>query len=332
VSLTDSEKGISAADQIKRAIHAVNTLAPYIPDAAAATERLGEALSEIIDAAEHIREQAGTEEAGDVSTRLDRIEARLDAIGRLGRKYGGTIAEILAFRDKCAAELSEIRSSDELTAELSDELAEVRVRAFNAARALSGIRRDAAARLGAEIMGELELLDMRGASFTVGVTPDDSGEPQYNPRGFDAVEFNIAVNPGEPEKPLRSVASGGELSRVMLALSVVLSGAESAELLVFDEIDTGVSGATAERIGLKLKGLSAAGASQVLCVTHSAQIAALADNHYLVAKSEQGGRAHTTVTLLERGGRVAEVARIIGGVTISDAVLKTAEEMVTTGR
>ena len=193
---------------------------------------------------------------------------------------------------------------------------------------------EAASRLEARIVEELAYLDMGGVSFSAGVKHrvEADGGASYARRGVDDVEFLISTNKGEPLKPLAKIASGGELSRIMLAVKSVLAEKDSPGTLIFDEIDTGVSGKTSQKIGIKLRGLTDQNHNgvmpQVFCVTHSAQIAARAQNHYLIAKRESDGRVSTSVTPLTMDGRVKEVARIMGGINITDRLLETAKEMI----
>jgi DNA repair protein RecN (Recombination protein N) len=204
-----------------------------------------------------------------------------------------------------------------------------------AADILTAKRKSASKILEKKILGELKFLEMSKVLFEVSIAgrgeppaknTENGGGVRYGPRGGDVVEFMIATNPGEPVKPLEKIASGGELSRIMLALKSVFAQKDGVDALVFDEIDSGISGGTAEKVGIKLK--SIAKDLQVICVTHSAQIASLADAHYLIEKHEVDGRSATTINELGNAERIREVARIMGGVTITDTVIKSAEEMV----
>ncbi len=327
-ALYQNEKGMSAHELIGRAQAALQTVAEVIPEATEHAEKLGdmkEALSDIADFALRNSELDGV---GDPTALLDRIEGRLEQISRLKRKYGSTVEEILAYRDKAAKDLSEIELSDELTAKLTEQLTSDFKCAYDAAVVLHRKREGAARVLAQKIVDELKFLEMAKVGFFVSFTEQKtpSGNPKLSPRGYEEVEFLIATNPGEPEKPLAKIASGGELSRIMLAMKSVFAHRDKIPTLIFDEIDTGVSGKTLQKIGIKLKQLSKD--AQVICVTHSAQIAALADNHYRISKEEVEGRVSTTVVPLDKEGRVQEVARIMGGIQISDKLLETAREMV----
>ena len=187
------------------------------------------------------------------------------------------------------------------------------------------MRKKAAEKLEKLIISELADLDMPKVRFIVDIRPS-----QLDPYGADGIEFLISANPGEDPRPLSNIASGGELSRIMLALKTVFSDKESTGTLIYDEIDTGISGATSQKVGLKLKECSAD--TQIICVTHSAQIAALADVHYLVGKSVTDGRTETSVTALDREGRINEIARIMGGVKITEKILRGAEDLLNQGK
>ncbi len=258
---------------------------------------------------------------------LDRIEERLDLINSLKRKYGNTIEEILAFADKAEADAAAIEKSDEqlelLKAEYSKQAAQVAV----LAESLSQMRQSAAKRLEKQIADELSALDMPKVRFAIDLsTKRDGEETLYTNTGKDVAEFLISTNLGESLKPMAKIASGGELSRIMLAVKSVLSEADGADTMIFDEIDTGVSGRAAQKIAEKISALSAK--RQIFSITHLAQIASMADNHYLIEKSTIGERTSATVTPLEATARIDELARIIGGVTVTDLTRRSAEEML----
>lgn len=323
-----NEKDNSAADKIKRAYRSVEALCPVIPEGDAMLSRLDFAVSELEDIAEAI--YALGEEAGDDPTaELDRVEGRLDEISKLCRKYGDSVGEVLAYLDRAKGELENIEMSEERLSELTNEREELMPIIAADAAALTKIRSDAGAALGERIVSELAYLDMGGVDFAVKLSPKSAdGEIQYTKRGVEDVEFLISTNKGEPLKPLCKIASGGELSRIMLAIKSVLSEADSPGTLIFDEVDTGVSGKTSQKIGIKLRELAKTAKCQVLCVTHSAQIGAIAKNHYLISKAENDGRVSTSVRPLGKEERVREIARIMGGINITDNLLETAREMI----
>lgn len=326
-----NEKSTAALDKIGRASRALEALAPVLPDADSLITRLDAAASELEDIA--LTVDAFRESAGDDPTaELDKVETRLEAISRIERKYGDTAKDVLDFLDKARMELENIEMSEERVCELKAERDKLMPVLHGQAVRLSERRREAAASLEKKIIDQLSYLDMGGVGFTVGMEQrtDGDGNVGYTRLGIDGVEFLISTNKGEPEKPLARIASGGELSRIMLAVKSVLAEGDAPATLIFDEVDTGVSGKTSEKIGIKLRDLARSGGGQVLCVTHSAQIASRADNHYLISKKEENGRASTSVTKLDLDGRVAEVARIMGGINITDKLMETAREMIMT--
>jgi DNA repair protein RecN (Recombination protein N) len=259
---------------------------------------------------------------------MDRIETRLEQIAKLERKYGSDIIEILAFRDRAAEELSEIEDADERLEDYKIELAGYVKEATRLAAELTASRKAAAKTLEDGVVAELAYLEMPKVRFRVDIrrSADSDGKAKLNWHGADEVEFLLSANPGEPLKSLAKIASGGELSRIMLALKSVNAADSEGETLIFDEIDTGVSGKTSQKIGMRLRKL--AEHNQVICVTHAAQIAAEAHAQYLIRKSEHEGRVETTVTPLDREGRIHELARIMGGVHITDTLLSSAAEML----
>ncbi|MDF2685915.1 MAG: repair protein RecN, partial [Clostridia bacterium] len=256
---------------------------------------------------------------------LNTIEDRLDLIFKLKRKYGKNITEILDYEKKCREELETIEFSDEKLLKLKDEFKSVKANLKIIADKLTKTRITASKKLEENIINELTFLDMPKIRFVVSV---ENCEPNSN--GFDNIEFLMSTNVGEPLKPMSKIASGGELSRIMLSIKNVLTKAESADTLIFDEIDTGVSGKAAQKIAIKLKQMSQN--KQVIVVTHLAQIAAYAVEHFLISKSTENNRTYTKVDLLDYEGCKNEIARIMGGLNITDAMLKTAEEMIQTAK
>ena len=324
-----NEKGNAAMEKCKRASRALEALAPVMPDADLLISRLDAVIGELEDIALTV-DALRDDECDDPTAELDRVETRLEAISRLERKYGDSVTDVLAFLDDAKAQLEDIEMSEERLDELIREREALMPIIEARASELSERRREAAARLSDKIVSELAYLDMGGVSFVCQLTHrvDADGGPLYAKDGVDDVEFLISTNKGEPLKPMAKIASGGELSRIMLAIKSVLFEGDGLGTLIFDEVDTGVSGKTSEKIGIKLRELARKGGGQVLCVTHAAQIAAKAENHYLIEKRESGERVCTTVTPLDRDGRINEVARIMGGINITDTLIKTASEMV----
>lgn len=319
-ALYGSEKG-AAALLVDRAGTAIEQLSSVIPEAAELAERLANCRYEIEDIAETVRSFAGDTD-GDPSEKLDRIESRLDLISRLERKYGVDVKTVKAFRDDAAKRLEALDNIDVRTDELVKRKKELEAAATSIAREIGEIRRAKAREAAAEIRKTLAYLDMPGVRFEI----DVRAQTDLSPDGLDEVEFMIAANPGEEPVPLAKTASGGELSRVMLALKCVLSENDGIDTMIFDEIDAGVSGKTSRKVGIKMH--SIARATQVLCVTHSAQIASLADSHLLIEKCEVDGRAETNVRVLDREERVGEIARILGGINITEKQREAAREMI----
>ena len=250
------------------------------------------------------------------------VEQRLDEIYRLKQKYGGTIPEILAYLEKITAELDTLENADDRREELREQYRGMLAEAKGIAAELTEQRRKAAKQLEGEIVRELSELDMDKVKMRVAVRTGT----KLSAHGCDTVTFEISVNPGEPEKPLSKVASGGELSRIMLALKNVLTAGEDVGMLIFDEIDTGVSGHAAQQIGRKLSAI--AKKKQTLCVTHLPQIAAMGDHHLRISKSVRDGRSYTDVSPMDRAHRVDEIARLLSGEEISDAARRNAEELL----
>lgn len=253
---------------------------------------------------------------------LERIEERLDLLYKLSRKYGETEEEMLAYLDNARKELDEIAFSEERIEQLHEERREL-VRKIKAlAVTLSDVRRQTGERFAKQVEEELAYLDMPHVRFLVRHEQTKPG-----PNGADEIEFLISANPGEPPRPLAKIASGGELSRIMLAIKNVLSDSDEIGTLIFDEIDTGVSGRAAQKIALKLKQVSAG--RQVICVTHLAQIAAQADCHLLIQKTVRKEKTYTQVDALDFEGRKRELARIMGGMEeITPLQLQSAEELL----
>jgi DNA repair protein RecN (Recombination protein N) len=267
--------------------------------------------------------------------RLSDLEDRLQKLSRLKRKYGGSIESILEHRRKVGEELDNLEQGESRVAELERTVEAIREKAAKSARKLSAARKAAASALGDSISKELASLGMGGARVVVDVTPTSpsSGElsidgVRFLPTGIDRVEFLIAPNKGEEPKPLRKIASGGELSRALLAIKRVLTEVGSAGLYVFDEVDTGVGGAVAEVIGQKLRAISRR--NQTLVITHLPQIAAYADRHYVVSKRVEGERTVSEVRLLSESERTEEIARMLGGLRVTDRTRAAAAEMIRT--
>ncbi|MBQ7604212.1 MAG: DNA repair protein RecN [Clostridia bacterium] len=329
-TLYKSEKGVPAYELVKRASASIEAISEYFPEPEKYTDlltKLSYGLEEVALVAEDLCSDFGE----DPEKELDSVQTRLDRIEKLRKKYGDSVGEILRYRDETEKRLKELESSEEIIGRLSEKLASAEREAVSLGEELTRVRREAAGKIESAILSELEYLEMPRARFRVSVKKlyETSGAPELTRDGTDRVNFMFSANTGEELKPLSEVASGGELSRVMLALRTISTVPSSGETLVFDEIDTGVSGRTSHKIGIRLKRLSRTGGTQVICVTHSAQIAAEADAHYLIKKTENGGRTETSVSLLDRQGRINELSRIMGGVNITEKIRQSAEEMLT---
>ena len=318
-ALYRSDKTIPAADLASKA--ADGELSDIIPKAQEYIEYLTDFSYRCEDIAETVRKECDTG-VKNPDEALDRIEERLDIIRRMKRKYGASAEEILQFRENVEKELSEIESSDERAEEIKDELTKIRRKMSALASAISEKRRAAARLLNEKMVSELAYLEMAKVRFDAEITQSQI----YLPTGTDNVRFLISANAGEPLAPLSKIASGGELSRTMLALKCALADKEMTPTLIFDEVDTGISGKTSYKIGKKLRDCSKT--AQVICVTHSPQIASQADMHIKISKREEDGRTVTSSVVLDRDGRINELARIIGGEKITDKTLIAAAEMI----
>jgi len=312
----------SATARLARAGRVLSDLGRLDPAFAAPAETLDAARAHVEDTLAAVRGLRDTIvfEPG----RLEGIDERLDALTRLKRKYGDSEEALLRFRADAAAELDRLERHEELLAEDERRLAELEPEVVSAARALGAARREAAAKLGPRVQRELRQLGMDRAAFEVATIDLAAGD--WGLRGAERVEFRFTANPDEPNRPLARIASGGELARTMLALQVVLSGDDDAPTMVFDEVDAGIGGRAASVVGDKLAALG--GSRQVLCVTHLAPIAALADQHVRVAKSVRGGRTRATTAVIAGDERAAEIARMLGGDASGAAALDHARALL----
>ena len=308
-----------AASLLSEAERELARLSKYTDAFESIHEKVTDLMYQVQDVAEELRD--ARDDLSYSSDELEKIESRLDIIHRLRRKYGATCADILEYLANAQTELDEIEFADDHLDRLKGKCKKAEKEAWDAALLLRKNRMDAAAILSERILSELTQLDMPKVQFECRFTETDlCGD------GADAVAFYMSANAGEALKPMSRVASGGELARIMLAMKNVLAEKDQVSTLIFDEVDTGVSGRAAQKVAQKLR--SVARHKQVLCVTHLPQMAALANTHLLIAKEERGGRTYTTVTPLDLEGRKQELARIIGGAHITEITLKSAEEML----
>ena len=297
----------------------LDTAAKYLTEFGGYSEKLSDAYYMLEELGSRARD---TLEDADFDPRqLDDIESRLDTIYKLKKKYGNSIAEILEYFERISEEYQSLELSDELTAHLQRELDEANLVLHTVAEALTACRLAAAAEFSERVEQELAYLDMAGVRFSI-----TRREKPYGPTGADEMEFMICTNTGEEAKPLAKIASGGELARIMLAIKNVLAEKDGIGTIIFDEVDTGVSGRAAQKIGKKLA--EVARHRQVICVTHLAPVAACAAHHYRIYKTVEDGRTFTRVEELTRPQRVQELARIMVGENITDSALKSAEEML----
>ena len=310
----ESDGILSMLDQAQEQIQILEAYYPQLK-----SDRILDIRYELEEVEETLRDALSDAEMDPAE--LDRIEERLDLIFRLKRKYGGSVEEILNFADQAQQELDSITHAEELQSKLEKEESQSKERLMGLAKRLSEKRKAAAKLFEKQVCAELAFLDMPSVRFFVHSETDKPDET-----GVDRMEFYISTNPGEPPKPIGKIASGGELSRIMLSLKNVIAEGDRVGTLIFDEVDTGVSGRAAQKIGRKLK--QASSGRQIICVTHLAQVAAFADTHLLIAKTVQDGRTFTTVQALPQEERVRELARIMGGESITPTVLASARELI----
>ncbi len=324
-ALKGSEKG-GVSYLIDRSITALSQISDVVPNYSEYSERLRDILYQVEDIAEEVYAVLD-DTADNPEHALNEIESRLDKISKLKRKYGLTVSAVLAFREKAARELSELENSDALIKSLTQKEEAAYNEALLVATKLHDRRCAVCKDLEIKVKETLEFLDMPKVVFFVSLKEQISGErKQLSRDGYDIVEFYISANRGADAQPLSKIASGGELSRIMLALKSVIADKDGIPTVIYDEIDAGVSGKTARKIGIKMHELSSV--AQLFCVTHSAQIASLGDVHFLISKSDVNGATETQVKELDYEGRVAEISRILGGIDITDAQRAAAIDML----
>lgn len=308
-----------AAAMLAQAERALSKIARFDESLSQIHDLVADLMYQAQDAAEQVKDKIYSLSYS--ADELERIEERLDTIHRLRRKYGATCEDILAYLERAKKELDEIEFADERMEQLQRKLQKAEQEACAMAQRLREARKQASVTLTERVLKELSDLDMKKVQFACQFT-----ETELSQNGADAVAFYMSANLGEALKPLNKVASGGELARIMLAMKNVLAERDHVPTLIFDEVDTGVSGRAAQHVAEKLRAVSKN--KQVLCVTHLPQLAALADTHFLIEKSEHDGRTFTAVTPLDFEGRKRELARIIGGSSITETTLQSAAEML----
>lgn len=324
--LNDARELLDGDERTAGGVESVESAMNYIQRAASLNgeyESISESITDVYynlrDCIEAISDAADSVESD--PQRLEEIDERLDLLNRLTRKYGCECNELPSLAEKMQTRLEELLSYDKNRDQLEADYQEAENNALVAAQKLSEIRKKTAKVFSERVREEMSFLNMPNVQIVTQFENTDFYE-----KGTDKIEFLISANPGEPPRPVAKIASGGELSRMMLAIKTVLASTDDIDTLIFDEVDTGISGSAAQKVGMKLKEVSKS--SQVLCVTHQAQLAALADAHYLISKQVEDGRTFTQVKLLDFDGRKHELARIIGGVSITDAALAHAESML----
>ncbi len=317
--LSGGEESDGAVRLLEMACDSLADISDFMTESEEIASRIRSAIYELEDCRDELTDLF---EASDTETEsLEEIEDRLDLIYRLGKKYGNTIDEMLAFLENAKKELEYLERFDENREELKRSCEEAKNKAIELARDISLKRRKISDKFALSVKKEMTYLDMPNVELVI-----RREDCELNINGCDDVEILISTNPGEQPKPVAKIASGGELSRMMLAIKNVLADRDNTDTLIFDEVDTGISGSAAQKVGFKLKEVSKS--RQVLCVTHLAQIAALADSHFKIAKSVSDGKTYTNVTPLDHDGRKYELARIIGGVEITQTTLDYAEELL----
>ena len=326
-ALSGSEDSQGACDLIAQAEGAISRVARLAEPLAALGEKLSALRCAADDAAECLRDMS--RELDFSPGELDQVEGRLDVIYRLKKKYGSTVGEMLEYLERSRRELDQIQYADDTIARLTARLEKERKTAGEKGAALTAARRKAAEQLQTRVQEELRQLDMPKVRFETEFLPSE-GEDGMDASGMDRVQFLMSANVGEALKPIQKVASGGELARIMLALKNVLAEDDGIGSLVFDEVDTGVSGRAAQRVAEKMADV--ARHKQVLCVTHLPQSAAMADAHFSVEKGERDGRTYTRVERLDTAGRREELSRLIGGAQVSDALRRSAEELLSSAQ
>lgn len=319
VAALDGDDGSEGAlEELETVIKNAQQLAEYFPDFTGISEKFKSSYYELEEFANDVKNCA--DELDFDPNLQNRTEKRLDEIFRLKRKYGGSVEAMFAYYNKAKNELDGIEFSEERLEKLNKEYAVLKKAAEEKAYVLTQKRLDAAKSFEHAVMNELSYLNMPNVRFSVNFEHTD-----YFESGCDNIEFYIATNAGEPLKPLAKIASGGELSRIMLSIKNVLADKDEVGTLIFDEVDTGISGAAAQKVGKKLKQVSKG--RQIICVTHLAQVAAFADNHLLISKATENERTFTSVTSLDKEGRICELARIMGG-EITDSLKNSAKELL----
>ena len=314
------ENAIALTSAAEKSVAAAASMAQELKEAA---DSISQARFLLEDAAERLSDFRSSLDFSEEE--YDTAENRLSLLRKLQRKYGADEAGLLEHLDASRKELGELESSDDLLLQLEKDLEKAKKAVLAAGKVLTAKRDAASKKLAKRVQDELKYLNMPSVTFVTELTPKHSAEG-FDATGCDEVRFLMSANAGTPPGRIAHIASGGELSRIMLALKSVFAENDAVGTLIFDEIDTGVSGITAQRVGEKMGMLSKQ--RQLICITHLPQIAAMADSHYNIYKTEAKGKTYTTVTALDHAGRVRELARLHGGDAVTETTLKSAEEQL----
>lgn len=318
------EASPSVSDGLGKSLHMIREISGFSGGINAFQEELSDIYYKLDDLASEIRKfRDGISFSPEI---LEETVNRLNILDGLKRKYGGSIEKVLEYKEKITANLEKIENIDAVRGRLAKELDEFETELGEASRALTSLRKKSASDIEKRINEELKELNFKDTCFTVFFFEEDGGKPLFSANGTDRIEFLITTNKGEAPKPLAKIASGGEISRIMLAFKQIIGDFDRIPTMIFDEIDAGISGVTASIVGKKLLDISKR--HQIICITHLPQIAAFGDHHYKIDKTAADGATHTTVTPLGYEEKVGEIARLLGGINITDNTLKSAEELI----
>jgi DNA repair protein RecN (Recombination protein N) len=325
-NLFNSDTGSTCAvDALEDSTHKLNELQHIDSKLQDFVGVIDSALYQLEDIRANIRDYRDSIEFNDEE--INFIEERLDLVSKLKRKYGSNIEEILKFRDNAAIEYDTLQNSEKFAAELECEINNLHSKYHESASKLSTIREKLSRKLEKLVEKELQDLNMEGSEFQVNIKKDETA---ISSKGIDKIEFLLSPNPGEPPKQLSKIASGGEMSRVMLAIKNTITQAEKIPSIVFDEVDAGIGGLTASVVGQKIKKISKN--SQIICITHLAQIACFADNHIYIIKTVNNNKTFTKIKTLDMQGRTEEVARMLGGSPKDETSIAHAKQLISSNR
>lgn len=318
------ESSPSALDGLGRSLHLLQEIESFSTDIKQYADELSDSYYRLEDLMSGIRKFRDSISFS--PQMLEETVNRLNTLDTLKRKYGGTIENVLTYQDKISADLDKIENIDQLMEDLKQNLMKYEKELTSASQKLSALRKDSAREIETAITEELKELNFKNAELSIEFGNNEGNSPAFTANGFDRIEFLITTNKGETPKPLVKIASGGEISRIMLAFKRITGDYDSIPTMIFDEIDSGISGITASIVGKKL--LQIAESHQIICITHLPQIAAFGDYHYKIDKETVGEMTHTTVKPLSQNEKVNEIARLLGGINITETTLRSAEELL----